>query len=153
MVIEHSACDTDFTPRAPAATRPAIPPQVSDLPPHGVLVNPPTRAVLLALQPSAGSVEEEAAAQRAAAAAAGMRPAGGGGIGTGGGGDAMQEGEEDDVSPRTLQAAVARLAAYTSEEPVGEWVACLVQSACLRAVCTANRCQVRRQQAAGSASG
>lgn len=88
---------------------------MSDLPPHGVLVNPATGAVLLALQPSAASVEEEAAAQRAAAAAAGARPAGGGG-------DAMEEGEEGDVSPRTLQAAVARLAAYTSEEPVGAWL-------------------------------
>lgn len=33
----------------------------------------------------------------------------------------MEEDEEDAVSPRTLAAAVARLAAYTSEEPVGEW--------------------------------
>ena len=32
----------------------------------------------------------------------------------------MEEENEGDISPRTLAAAVARLAAYTSEEPVGE---------------------------------
>ncbi|KAL4420811.1 hypothetical protein ABPG75_010467 [Micractinium tetrahymenae] len=98
---------------APATPEPALQVlgvqllKVSDLPPHGVLVNPATGGVLLALQPSAASAEEEAAAQRAAAPSAAAAASGN---------DDM---EGDDVSPRSLAAAVARLAAYTSEEPVG----------------------------------
>ncbi len=92
-------------------TCPPTGPQLSDLPPHGVLANPATGGVLLALQPSTADAEEEAAAQRAAAPAAAPASAEGGR-------DADME--EDDVSPRSLAAAVARLAAYTSEEPVGE---------------------------------
>lgn len=89
--------------------------RVSDLPPHGVLVSPAACSVLLALQPSSASLEEEATAQRAAAAAAAAS----------GARQQEQEGGGEDaeaVSPRTLQAAVSRLAAYTSEEPVGELV-------------------------------
>lgn len=89
-----------------------------------MLVNPATGSVLLALQPpSGGASEDEAAAQRAAAEAAGSSGAGP----MAGDGD-----DEDDISPRTLQAAVARLAAFTSDEPVGEWlgVGCRVVCCC-----------------------
>lgn len=101
------------------SVRPALPPapshlQLSNLPPHGVLVNPATGGVLLALQPSPADAEEEAAAQRAAA------PAGGAAAGQRSQGGALEGMEGDDVSPRSLAAAVARLAAYTSEEPAGE---------------------------------
>lgn len=79
-----------------------------------MLVNPATGGVLLALQPpSGGASEDEAAAQRAAAEAAGSS--------SGAGPMAGDGDDDDDISPRTLQAAVARLAAFTSEEPVGEW--------------------------------
>lgn len=81
---------------------------MSDLPPHGVLANPATGGVLLALQASAEGAEDEAAAQRIAAAAA-AQP------GHAAGGD-----DDDDVSPRSLAVAVACLQAYTSDEPAGE---------------------------------
>ncbi|PSC70698.1 hypothetical protein C2E20_5843 [Micractinium conductrix] len=81
--------------------------KVSDLPPHGVLANPATGGVLLALQASAEGAEDEAAAQRIAAAAA-AQP------GHAAGGD-----DDDDVSPRSLAVAVACLQAYTSDEPAG----------------------------------
>jgi hypothetical protein len=105
--VRLAAC---LAPSGPPALQVAAvqPLRVSDMPPHGVLVNPATGGVLLALQPTAAGVEEEAADQRAAAAVAAERPAGRGSASS-----------DDDVSPRTLQAAVARLAAFTSEEPVG----------------------------------
>lgn len=108
------ACRAD-SPPCPELLPSACPPaclQLSDLPPHGVLANPATGGVLLALQPSSADAEEEAAAQRAAAPAA--APA------AGQQGQGGMEDDDDDMSPRSLAAAVARLAAYTSEEPVGE---------------------------------
>ncbi|GAB4820252.1 hypothetical protein N2152v2_007298 [Parachlorella kessleri] len=77
----------------------------SPMSPHGVLANPATGALLLALDPTGDGAEEATpVAARGAAAQPHAEPV---------------DDSGDPVSPRTLQAAAARLAQYTSEEPVG----------------------------------
>eukprot|EP00887_Chlorella_sp_A99_P007189 scaffold2.g7189.t1 len=79
----------------------------SRLPPHGAAVDPACASLLLVLDPEGGGAPgepDEAAAQRAAGGAGRAAPGEGG--------------DSGDVSPRTLQAAAARLAQFTSDQPV-----------------------------------
>lgn len=74
----------------------------SALPPHGAAANPALVSVLVAVDPDGGNEpQQESVAQRAA-------------------GRAVVDDDSGDVSPRTLQAAVARLAQFTSDQPAGE---------------------------------
>ncbi|KAL6762933.1 hypothetical protein V8C86DRAFT_2432243 [Haematococcus lacustris] len=90
----------------------------SCLPPHCTLPSPGGEAVVLGLDPVGceGAGGELGGGPAASAPAVGGPPS----SGAAGGAD-LDRGdmEEDDMDPRTLEAAAARLAQYTSDQPVG----------------------------------
>lgn len=94
--------------------------QSATLPPYAAMCNPATGGVLLALDPA----EDEAGAAAAETVNFATHAAGEG-IARFPGSTAFPrelEEKEDDVSPRTLQAAVERLAHLTSEEVSGAFI-------------------------------
>ncbi|KAJ9510463.1 hypothetical protein QJQ45_015923 [Haematococcus lacustris] len=90
----------------------------SCLPPHCTLPSPRGEAVVLGLDP----LGCEGAGGELGGGPAASAPAVGGPLSAGAAGGAdLDRGdmEEDDMDPRTLEAAAARLAQYTSDQPVG----------------------------------